>query len=80
MINMKTNKVLLQKGIKFLSITLVLIFLGPGLIYEAFKNNEHPFYLPILILGALFSIGAILLGFYGLKTVIDALFGKKHRS
>jgi len=74
---MKTNRMLLQKGIKVLLITLLLIFLGPGLIYEAFKNSEHPLYIPVLILGIIFSIGAIGLGFYGLKTVIDSLFGKK---
>ncbi|NAS30922.1 hypothetical protein GTQ40_08065 [Flavobacteriaceae bacterium R38] len=76
---MKTDKLLLQKGIKFLSITLVLMFLGPGLIYEAFKNSDHQLYMLVLVIGAIFSIGAIGLGFYSLKLIIDSLFGKKRQ-
>lgn len=73
---MKTDKVILQKSIKYLSVTVILMFLGPSIIYQAFKNEEHALYIPVLILGLFFSFGAIALGFYSFKLILRALFGK----
>jgi uncharacterized membrane protein HdeD (DUF308 family) len=53
------------------------MFLAPGLIYQAFKNQENPLFWPVLILGLILAIGAIALGFYGIKVLVDAFFGKK---
>lgn len=74
---MKTNKNLLVKGLKLLSITFFLMFLAPVVIYQAFKNQEHPFYWPVLIVGLVLAVAAIASGFYGIKVIMDALFGKK---
>lgn len=74
---MHTNKDLLLKGIKFLGYTVALMFAAPFAIYQAFKNQEHPLYLPVLITGLILAIGAIGLGFYGIKTIMDSLFQKK---
>ena len=76
----KTDKNILIKGLKYLGITILLMFLAPGLVYEAFKNQENPLFWPVLILGLIFAIGAISLGFYGIKTVMEAFFGKKRSS
>ncbi len=45
------------KSIKFFGLTVLLMFSGPGAIYEAFKNENHPLYLPVLILGFILSLG-----------------------
>lgn len=66
-----------SKSIKFFFCTILLMFCGPFTIYEAFKNQNHPFYIPVLILGAILSIGAIAIGFYSLKLLMTAIFGKK---
>ncbi|BDW91186.1 MULTISPECIES: DUF6095 family protein [Flavobacteriaceae] len=72
-----TNKELLVKGIKSFGYTVLAMFMGPVLIYQAFKNEGHPFYWPVLILGALFAILAIYLGFRSVGIVMEAIFGKK---
>ena len=73
---MRTNKDILVKGIKYLAYTVLLMFTAPVVIYQSFKNEGHPFYWPVLIVGLLLAIGAISLGFYGIKTIMDALFNK----
>lgn len=77
---MRTNKDLLVKGLKFLAYTLLLMFTAPVVIYQAFKNEEHSWYWPVLILGLIMAIGAVSLGFYGIKTIMDALFNTKGKS
>ena len=72
---MRTNKPLLIKGIKFLAYTITLMFLAPILLYQAFKNQDHPFFIPVLVVGSLLAIAAIAMGFYSIKVVMDALFG-----
>lgn len=74
---MRTDKTLLLKGVKYLAYTVLLMFSAPFAIYQAFKNEEHPLYIPVLILGILLAIAAIGMGFYGIKTLVDALFGKR---
>jgi len=74
---MKTDKVLLLKGVKFIGYTIALMFLAPFVIYQAFKNQGHPLYWPVLIVGLILGIAAIALGFYGIKVILDSLFGKK---
>jgi DMSO reductase anchor subunit len=74
---LNTNQELLLKGLKFLAYTVALMFSAPVVLFQAFKNQDHPFYIAVLILGILLAIAAIVMGFYSIKTVIDALFGKK---
>ncbi len=72
---MPTDKTLLIKGVKRLAYTLALMFSGPIVLYQAFKNQDHPWYLPVLVVGGLLALGAIAMGFYSIKTMVDALFG-----
>lgn len=74
-----TDKELLVKGIKSFGYTIATMFLGPFLLYQAFKNENHPFYIPVLILGILVAGLAIYLGFRSVNIVMDALFGKKSK-
>ncbi len=72
----RTNKDLLIKGLKFLAYTVALMFTAPVVLYQAFKNQDHPWFLPVLIVGGILAFSAIAMGFYSIKTVVDALFGK----
>ena len=74
---MGTDKTLLAKGLKYIAYTVALMISAPITLYEAFKNHGHPFYWPVLILGILLAIGAISLGFYSMKVIVDAFFSKQ---
>jgi hypothetical protein len=74
---LKTDRDLLLKGVKRLAWTLALMFSGPVVLYQAFKNQDHPWYIPVLVIGGLLAIGAVGMGFYSIKTLVDALFGRK---
>lgn len=69
-----TNKETLAKGVKFLAGALPLIFIGPSVIFSAFNNQDKPLYWPILILGIILCIAAIVLIFKGIMTLLKALF------
>jgi len=77
---MHTDKKLLVKGLKFIGYSVVLMFLAPFTIYQAFKNQEHAAYIPVLIMGILLAITAIGFGFYTIKIFMDSLFGKKSKN
>lgn len=68
---------MLIKGLKFIACTIALMFTAPVIIFQAFKNQAHPWYWPVLIIGILLAIAAIAFGFYSIKVIMDALFGKK---
>jgi hypothetical protein len=78
-IGLRTNKELLLKGVKYLAYTTALLFTAPVVLFQAFKNPQHPWYIPVLILGGILAISAIAMGFFSIKTLIDALFGKKSK-
>lgn len=69
-----TNKEVLVKGLKFLAGALPLAFLGPSILFSAFHNQEHPWYIPVLILGILACGSSIFLMFKGINTIVKSLF------
>jgi hypothetical protein len=73
---LKTDKTLLIKGVKRLAYTLALMFTAPVVLYQAFKNQDHPWFIPVLVLGFLLAIAAVGMGFYGIRTLVNALFSK----
>lgn len=76
---MATNKNLLAKGIKYLAGALPLLFLGPVVITSAFKNEKHPLYVYVLILGILIALAAVFLIFKGINTVLKSLFDAENK-
>lgn len=70
----RTNKVVLMKGIKLMAGSLFCMFAGPTILHSAFKNQSHPYYVPVLIVGLLVAAAAIYLAFRGLKKIMDAMF------
>ena len=69
-----TNKALLGKGLKYMGGALPLAFLGPVILFSSFKNQDHPLYIPILILGLLALAGAIFLLFRGISIIMKGIF------
>ncbi len=75
----RTNKELLYKGIKSIVYTVILMFTAPFVVYQAFKNEAHPFYWPVFIIGIILGVSAIVMGFRSIKIIMDAVFGKKSK-
>ena len=69
-----TNRKILSTGIKYLAGALPLVMIGPSVLYSAFNNQDHPLYIPILILGILATFAAIFLMFKGIMTIVKAVF------
>lgn len=74
---MHTDKNLLAKGIKRLAYTVLLMIMAPLVLHQAFKNTDHSFFIPVLIVGLILMFAAMGMGFYSIKTVVDAVFGGK---
>jgi hypothetical protein len=70
----KTDREVLSKGLKKMGVALILMFLGPTIIYVAFSNQEKNLYIPILIIGILGCATAIYFAFKGLNTILDSMF------
>lgn len=71
---MATDKKVLMKGLRYLSGALPLFFLGPVVIHSSFKNQGHPFFIPVLGFGVVFCVLAIFLFFIGLRTIMKSMF------
>lgn len=69
-----TDRPMLLKGLRFLAGALPLAAIGPIVIFSAFNNQDHPWYIPILTLGLLAAAGAIFLMFKGIMTIMKAIF------
>ncbi|WP_072990955.1 DUF6095 family protein [Pseudozobellia thermophila] len=76
---MRTDKEMLVKGIKSLAYTVLLMFLAPIVLYQAFKNQENILFWPVLIVGLILAVAAVAMGFYSIKIVVDSMFGPKKR-
>lgn len=72
----RTNKLLLVKGLQNMGICLVLMFLGPTLLYIAFNNKDKPTFLLVLIIAITTCFLAILFLFRGIHIIMKSLFNK----
>ncbi len=74
---MATDKKKLLKGIKFQLVTLPLLIIAPILITIGFKaiklNNNYLW----LITGIIIAIAAIIVGFLGIRIILDAFFNSQ---
>ena len=71
------NKEIFNQGIKYIAWALPLFFIGPTVIMSSFKNQQHPWFIPILGLGIIISILAAAMLFRGLKALMKSLFDDK---
>ncbi|WP_010255392.1 DUF6095 family protein [Myroides injenensis] len=75
----KTNRALLFKGVRNLMITLPLLFIGPIVIHTSLKNQGHPFFYVVFGLGCIICVGAMLLLFKGIQTIMKSLFYSENK-
>ena len=70
------NKELLVKGLSSLVIAILFAFTGPVIYTSAVRNVNHPFFIPVLGLGLIACILAILYGFRGIKLLVKGFFNE----
>lgn len=63
-----------MKGLKYLAGALPLSFIGPVVLFSSFKNQEHIWFIPVLVFALLAMAFAIFLMFKGINTVMKSLF------
>ena len=68
----------LKRGIKRLIVCVFLCFVGPVVLSQAFKNEDHPYFLPVLFIGLFTMISAISYGAWGILTITRALLQEKN--
>ena len=73
------EKIALQKGLKRVAYAIVLAFSGPIIVMQAFQNQGHPWYWPVLGLGLLLIVLALINGFRGISSLVEGLLGKKKK-
>ena len=73
------NKALLQKGLQRMSVFILCCFIGPFVVHQAFQNEGHPLYYPVLILGLILLALAFFYGFLGIKTLVAGLLGERKK-
>jgi len=76
----RTDKAVLIIGLKKMALSLVMMFAGPTLFYIATTNKEKPLYIPILVISILVCLGAGIVAFKGLQTIMKSMFGDKSNS
>ena len=70
------NKELIFKGLSRLFIAILFAFTGPVIYTSAVRNEDHPFFVPVLGLGLIACILAILHGFRGIKLLVKGFFNE----
>ena len=70
------NKELLVKGLSRLFIAILFAFTGPVIYTSAIRNEDHPFFIPVLGLGLIACTLAILYGFRGIKLLVKGFFNE----
>jgi membrane protein YdbS with pleckstrin-like domain len=73
---MKSNKNTLVKGLKHEVIALPLLLISPILIsigFKAIKQQQNYWW---LIIGVILAIIAVIIGFLGIKIILNVLFEK----
>lgn len=72
---MNTEK--LKKGLFKMVIFIILCFISPVIVYQAFKNQNHPLFWIVLLIGISLSITAIVYGFWAIRILLNGLLGEK---
>ena len=76
MLQPSTDREVLSKGVRRLLLSLPFFIAGPILIYVG-AGSEHP--IIFLMPGVAFAILAVVFGFQGINTILDAMF-KTHKT
>ena len=65
-----------KKGLKNILIAFFFMFLGPTMLFQSFKNQNHPWFEIILSTSLVICVIALLYGVKGLKKIVDSIFKK----
>ena len=74
---MGTNKKELVRGLKYELAALPLLIAAPILITIGFKAIKQQNNYLWLVIGVILAITAIILGFWGIRIILNAFFNKK---
>ena len=72
---MKKN--LFSKGFKQVILSFFFMFLGPTLMFQSLKNEDHPWFKIVFIVSIIVCVIAVVQGVRGLKNIVDSIFKKK---
>ena len=65
-----------KKGLKNILLAFFFMFLGPTMLFQSFKNQNHPWFEIILLISLVICVIALLYGVKGLKKIVDSIFKK----
>jgi len=71
---MNTN--LFKKSLRKIFYFIILCFVSPVIIMQAFNNQKNVLFFPVLLFGIFLSSTAIIIGFMGINQLVKSLFGK----
>jgi small neutral amino acid transporter SnatA (MarC family) len=74
--NMSVNKTILNKGLRVLLGSLPTLFLGVFILNSSFKNQNHPLFIYVAILGIIICGFSVYLMFKGINTIMKSMFEK----
>ena len=69
----------LKKGFTQVFVGISLCFIGPVIVSQAFNNQDHPFFIFVLIFGSLLLILAIYYGYRGIVNILNGTLGPKNK-
>tara|TARA_B100000609_G_scaffold48693_1_gene37681 strand:- start:197 stop:424 length:228 start_codon:yes stop_codon:yes gene_type:complete len=70
------NNTLFKKSLRKIFYFILLCFVSPIVIMQAFKNQENILFFPVLLLGVFLSSIAVAMGFIGINQLVKSLIGK----
>ena len=69
----------LRKGFIQVFIGISLCFIAPITISQAFNNQDHPFFIIVLIIGTILLVSAIYFGDKGINNLLNGTLGPKDK-
>ena len=69
----------LRKGFIQVFVGISLCFIAPLIVSQAFNNQDHPFFLFVLIFGAILLVLAIFCGYRGINNILNGTLGPKNK-
>ena len=73
------NIKLLKKSLRKILYFIILCFVSPVIITQAFKNKENVLFFPVLLFGILLSSIAVGIGLIGINQLVKSLIGKLNK-
>ena len=70
------NIKLFKKSLGKIFYFIVLCFVSPVIIMQAFKNNENVLFFPVLLFGIFLASIAVYMGFIGINLMVKSMIGK----